>query len=403
MVTKAKSFLCFAAWGYDMNTKIVEKNYDMILQELDQYKTQDFTFASRHILGSMCTQPHPIAKKAYMKFLETNLGDPELFPGTKKIEEKFISFLSTLVHAPNTATGQIVGGGTEGNITAMWLTKALTGKKEIIISDSAHFSFQKIASLMDMKLIAIPLTKDYVMDIAKIKEKISAQTAAVVGIAGSTELGAIDPIPELSDLCRDEQLFLHVDAAFGGFVIPFLKMLHYDVPDFDFQLKGVSTISIDAHKMGCAAIPLGTLIVREKKWLDAISVESNCISSDRQTGVLGTRSGGPVAAAYAVARYLGKGGYKDIIQKCMETTHYAEQHIRELGLRLVTKPTMNVLGLQVKHPSKLVRELTTYGWKVNNIERISCIRIVLMPHVTKEIIDEFIPDLKKACVEIGEL
>jgi tyrosine decarboxylase/aspartate 1-decarboxylase len=403
MVTKAKSFLCFAAWGYDMNTKIVEKNYDMILQELNQYKTQDFTFASRHILGSMCTQPHPIAKKAYMKFLETNLGDPELFPGTKKIEEKFISFLSTLVHAPNTATGQIVGGGTEGNITAMWLTKALTGKKEIIIPDSAHFSFQKIASLMDVKLIAIPLTKDYVMDITKIKEKISAQTAAVVGIAGSTELGAIDPIPELSDLCRDEQLFLHVDAAFGGFVIPFLKMLHYDVPDFDFQLKGVSTISIDAHKMGCAAIPLGTLIVREKKWLDAISVESNCISSDRQTGVLGTRSGGPVAAAYAVAKYLGKEGYKDMIQKCMKTTYYAEQRIRELGLRLVTKPTMNVLGLQVKHPSKLVRKLTTYGWKVNNMKRISCIRIVLMPHVTKEIIDEFIPDLKKACMEIGEL
>ena len=381
----------------------MEKNYDMILQELDQYKTQDFNFASGHILGSMCTQPHPIAKEAYMKFLETNLGDPELFPGTKKIEEKFISFLSKILHVPNTAAGQIVGGGTESNITAMWLAKALTRKKEIIVPESAHFSFQKIASLMDMKLIAIPLTKDYVMDIAKIKEKISTQTAAVVGIAGSTELGTIDSIPELSDICSDEQLFLHVDAAFGGFVIPFLRMLHYDVPDFDFQLKGVSTISIDAHKMGCAAIPLGTLIVRKKKWLDAISVESHCVSSERQAGMLGTRSGGPVAAAYAVAKYLGKEGYKDMIQKCMNTTYYAEQRIRELGLRLVTKPTMNVLGIQINRPSKLVKKLTTYGWKVNNMERMSCIRIVLMPHVTKEIIDEFIPDLKKACVEIGEL
>jgi tyrosine decarboxylase/aspartate 1-decarboxylase len=380
-----------------------KKRHENILKELDKYKERDFTFASGHILGSMCTQPHPIAKEAYFRFLETNLGDPELFLGAKEIELKFISFISRLLNAPKTATGQIVSGGTEGNITAMWLVKQLTWKKEIIIPESAHFSFQKITSLMDMKLIIVPLNKEYSMETVGIKKRIGKDTAAIIGIAGSTELGTIDPIPELSEICRDEHIFLHVDAAFGGFVVPFLKELHYDVPNFDFRLKGVSTISVDAHKMGYSAMPLGILVVRDKKWIDEISVESHCISSKKQAGIMGTRSGGPVAAAYAVTRYLGMKGYKNLVQRCMNITQYAEKRINEIGLSLAVKPTMNVLGVKLNNPSQVANKLTEYGWKVSKIDRISCIRIVLMPHVTKKIIDEFIPDLKRACREVGEL
>jgi len=382
---------------------IDKEKHRIILKELDKYRIRDFTFASGHILGSMCTQPHPIAKEAYIKFLETNLGDPEIFPGTKDIEKKLISLISNLLNAPKNSSGQIVSGGTEGNINAMWLAKQLTNKKEIIVPRSAHFSFQKITSLMDMKLITLPLTKDHFADITRLKEKISKDTAAVVGIAGSTELGTIDPIPELSDICSEEHVFLHVDAAFGGFVIPFLKQLDYEVPDFDFKLRGVSSISIDAHKMGYSAIPLGTLIVRNKKWIDEISVESNCVSSKTQSGILGTRSGGPVAAAYAVIRYLGKNGYKDLVKRCMENTYYAQTKIEDIGLKLVTKPVMNVIGVKMKNPARVVNKLTEHGWKVNKMDRISCIRIVLMPHVTKKVIDEFIPYLKKVCKEIGEL
>jgi len=386
-----------------MKTKNKSHEFDNLLNELDQYRAKDFTFSSGHILGSMCTQSHPLAKEAYVKFLDTNLGDSDLFPGTKKIETEFISFILALLHAPRNAAGQIVSGGTEGNITAMWIARQLTGKKEIIISESAHFSFKKIASLMDMHIVPIKLTSDYIMDVRNVKNKINNKTAAVVGIAGSTELGAIDPLPELSDICIDEQVFFHVDAAFGGFVIPFLKELGHKVPDFDFQLKGVSSVSIDSHKMGHAAIPLGTLMVREKTWLDEISVKSHCVSGKRQAGLLGTRSGGPIAAAYAVTKYLGMKGYKELVERCMDTTYYTEELIQEIGLDLVIKPTMNVLGVKIKNPFKLSKALTKYGWKINVMDRISCIRLVLMPHVSKGTIDEFIPDLKKACLEIGEL
>ena len=374
-----------------------------IFEELERYKQRDFYFSSGHILGSMCTQPHPIARDVYIQFLETNLGDPELCPGTKEIESRFIAFISNLLHAPKTSTGQIVSGGTEGNITAMWIAKQLSRKKEIILPESAHFSFQKLASLMNMKLIEIPLTKEYVMDITKMKKKIHKGTAAVIGVAGSTELGTIDPIPELSDICFDEHIFLHVDAAFGGFVIPFLKDLGHDVPQFDFKLKGVSTISIDSHKMGYSMIPLGTLMIRQKDWLESISVESPYISCEKQAGVLGTRSGAPVAAAYAVARYLGLRGYKNMVKSCLDVTSYTRKQLEELGLPLVINPTMNVLGVRLKNAGKIVKKLSENGWRVSKVERLSCIRLVLMPQITKQIIDEFIPVLKNACEEVGEL
>jgi tyrosine decarboxylase/aspartate 1-decarboxylase len=386
-----------------MLIKTIEKKQKKILTELLKYRNKDFTFSSGHILGSMCTQPHDIAKKAYIKFLETNLGDPELFPGTKEIENKLISFYSTLLNAPKSATGLIVSGGTESNITAIWLAKNLSQNKEIIIPKSAHFSFKKIGSLMDVKLVTIPLNKKYCMDISSIRKKINDKTCAIVGIAGSTELGTVDPIPELSEICIDENIFLHIDAAFGGYVIPFLKELGYDIPDFDFNLKGINSISMDAHKMGYSAIPLGVLMIREEKWLDRISVDTPYISCKRQKGLLATRSGGPVAAAYAVAQLLGNEGYKNLVKRCMNLTNYTSKKINALGLSLVINPTMNVIGVELKNPSDVVNKLTKIGWKVNRMNRLSAIRIVLMPQITKGIIDDFIPDFEKVCKSVGEL
>ena len=384
-------------------TTISTNKRQEILKELDKYKSTDFDFASGHILGSMCCQPHPLAREAYINFLETNLGDPELFSGTKKLESHLIKFFLSFLYAPPTAEGLIVSGGTEGNITAMWIAKQLTHKKEVILPESAHFSFSKIASLMDLHLIEVPLTDAYTTDISKVEEKISNKTAAVIGIAGSTELGTIDPLPDLSNLCADEHLFLHVDAAFGGFVIPFLQKLGYTVPNFDFQLQGVHTISVDAHKMGYSAIPLGALLIREGSWFDQISVDSPYISAEKHTGLLGTRSGGPVAAAYAVTQYLGMEGYTKVVQHCMEVTKYTSQRIQEIGLNLVLEPTMNVLGVKLHKLSEIVEILASKGWKVNKMARLSSMRIVCMPQITKHIIDEFIPVLEKTCRKVGEL
>ena len=374
-----------------------------ILNELQEFHKKDYQLNSGRILGSMCGQPHPIAKKAYEMYLETNLGDPGLFKGTREIEKRFIFFIQNLLNAPPSATGQTVSGGTEGNITAMWIAKQLSQNQEIIIPASAHFSFQKIATLMDMKLKPIPLNTEFKIDVTQIKKKLSPQTAAVVGIAGSTDLGVIDPIEEISEICRDEHVYFHVDAAFGGFIIPFLSKLGYPEKTFDFSIEGVSSISIDAHKMGYSAIPLGTIILREKEWLDEISVQSSCTNTAKQAGILGTRSGGPIAAGYAVTRYLGLEGYQEVVKQCMDTTFYACEQFKSIGLSLVRDPEMNVICIRLKKPQKVLTMLEQKGWRVNHIEHLSSIRIVCMPQITKEHIDEFIPVLSEVCTTAGEL
>jgi tyrosine decarboxylase / aspartate 1-decarboxylase len=377
-----------------------EKKEDKIINKLEEYKELDFSFSKGEILGSMCTQPLVIAKKAYMKFLDSNIGDPELFPGSKKIEKKYISFILKLLNSPKNSTCIIGSGGTESNINAIWLAKNLSKKKEIIVPKSAHFSFEKIASLMDIKIKAIPLDNNYTIDISSLKKKINKNTAAVVGIAGTTELGKIDPIPEMSDICKDEHIFLHVDAAFGGFIIPFLKNTDYR---FDFKLPGVCSITIDAHKMGCAAIPLGILVIKDKKWLEQISVDTPYISSKKQAGILATRSAGPIAAAYALSEYLGFEGYVKIVEECMNNTRYAQEKIKSMGLRFVVEPTLNVLAVKMKKPGVFVEELTKKGWKVNKMDRYSAVRLVFMPHVTRKTINKFLPVFENVCRKIGEI
>ena len=87
----------------------------------------------------------------------------------------------------------------------------------------------------------------------------------------------------------------------------------------------------------------------------------------------------------------------------MNITKYTQETIENLGLNLLIDPTMNVLGIKLKNPAKVVTKLADFGWKVNKMDRLSAIRIVLMPHVTKEIINDFIPDLKKVCRDSGEI
>jgi len=380
-----------------------EQDSGRILEELKAYKEMDCSFSKGQILGSMCTDPHPIAKKAYNMFLDANLGDPRLFAGSKKIQEKYLSFIGEMIHGPKHHSGQIVSGGTEGNITAIWLARQHSQGDHIIVPSSAHFSFKKIGSLMGLKIVDIPLTKDYVMDVELLQEKINHKTVAVVGIAGSTELGAVDPIEKIASICKENGVFCHVDAAFGGFVLPFLKKLNYPIPKWDFEVSGVSSISLDAHKMGFAAIPLGLLMIRDRMWWNEVGVKAICIDEKIQTSLLGTRSAGPVAAGYAVARLLGMNGYKQMIERCMTNTEYLVEKIKEIGLELVIKPVMNVVGIKLDNLDDIVDSLAMKGWFVNRISHLCCMRVVLMPHVSRQIIDDFIVDLEKICRSVGEI
>ena len=316
-----------------------------ISEKLKEFKKEDMTYRSGRILGSMCTCPHEVGLEAYKMFLESNLGDSGLFKGTRKMEKEVIRMLGNLL-GKDDVCGHIITGGTEANIMAMRAARNSSNIEdpEIIVPKSAHFSFKKAADMLCLKLREAELDENYRVDVNSVKELISDKTVAVVGIAGTTELGVIDPIEELSKLCHEENIYLHVDAAFGGFTIPFLGLSGRDLPKFDFSLEGVSSITIDPHKMGLAPIPTGGIIFRDRSYLESISTETPYLTDKEQFTIVGTRTGASTAATWALLKYLGKEGYCSIAKKCMEVTEYLAERIKKSGFNLMVEPQLNLVA-----------------------------------------------------------
>jgi tyrosine decarboxylase / aspartate 1-decarboxylase len=372
-------------------------NKRSVMELLRKYKKQDMTHKSGRILGSMCTCPHEIGVKAYSMFLESNLGDPGLFKGTRIMEKEVITILGEFLGEKNTQ-GHIITGGTEANIMAMRAARNISNvmEPEIIVPRSAHFSFKKAADILCLKIREAELDNNYCVDVDSVLDLISEKTIAIVGIAGTTELGKIDPIEKLSHICQKRNIFLHVDAAFGGFSIPFLKDLGYDLPEFDFKLPGVCSITIDPHKMGLAPIPTGGILFRDKRYLDAMSIETPYLTEDSQSTIVGTRSGASAAATWALLKHLGWEGYQKIANKCMELTYILAQGVKEAGYNLVTEPQLNIVAFTGKDltPWQISEMLEGKGWAVSVSSYPQAVRIIIMPHVKLDHINLFLDDLK---------
>ncbi len=373
-----------------------------IFDELHQFKLRDMTHRSGKILGSMCTCPHPVGLNAFKMFLESNLGDPGLFKGTKAMEDDVISSLGELLGEKD-VYGHIITGGTEANLMAMRAARNTFKHNnpgcddiDIVVPKSAHFSFKKAADMLCLNLIEAELDENYRVDMNSVEELISENTAAVVAIAGTTELGKIDPVEQISDLCIENGIYLHVDAAFGGYSIPFLRELGYNLPEFDFKLPGVFSITIDPHKMGLAPIPTGGILFRKKTFLEAISIETPYLTEETQSTMVGTRTGASTAATWALMNYLGREGYRKVSKECMETTDMLYRGIIEAGYNVVTEPELNIVAFESDKMSvdEIAEGLEKFGWAVSISSYPRAIRIIVMPHVKKEHVKTFLEDLK---------
>ena len=376
------------------------KSKEEIFEELEQYQEKDMKYSDGRILGSMCTEAEPIAKEVFYKFINSNLGDPGLFPGTKAIEDKAIKMIGSLVSIDN-PYGHIVTGGTEANLMAMRAARNYARRyknitePEMIVPKSAHFSFKKAADMFGMKVVEADMD-GYLIDVNSLENKINKNTAVIVAIAGTTELGLIDNVEEIAEIAKKHDIYLHVDAAFGGFVIPFLREEGYDFPKFDFSLDAVCSMTIDPHKMGLSVIPSGCILFRDKKYLDVMAVKAPYLTKKEQSTIVGTRSGASSAATLAVMESLGHEGYRKLALDVMDKTMMLKEGLEDIGYDLVVEPQLNIVAFYHKDidTDYLADLLEQRGWRVSTSSYPKAIRVIVMKHISRDNIRDLLVDLK---------
>jgi tyrosine decarboxylase/aspartate 1-decarboxylase len=367
-----------------------------VLSELRKIHEQDLKYESGRILCSMCTTPHPTARIAHQLFLSSNLGDPGLFQGSLRLEKEVIGKLAALLNGKNTV-GFIVSGGTEANLLALLAARNMSGvsNPEVVLPASAHFSFNKICNLLRIKTVQAGLDSSYRVDPPSVERRLNKNTVAVVGTAGTAELGVIDPIDKLSEIALEHGIHLHVDAAFGGLIIPFLEDVSDDASEFDFRLEGVKSITVDPHKMGMTTIPAGGILFRDSTCLEHIKTQTPYLTDEFQYTFVGTRSGATVAATWAVFESLGREGFRNTAKQCIQLTKLLSSGLESLGFKLVTQPTLNIVAFRCSNSKPLAETLRQRGWFVSNVPRLDCVRIVVMPHLRHQHITAFLKDLNE--------
>lgn len=335
------------------------------------------------VLSSMCTEPHPAARAAAHRFLATNPGDPATYPAIADIERSVVEQLGEITGLPN-PNGYVTSGGTEANIQAVRAARNRSSVEgpNIVVPANAHFSFRKAAEILDVEFRECRVDENKQADVAAMERAIDDRTILLVGVAGTTEYGRVDPIPEIAALAEDFELQCHVDAAWGGFVLPFTEY------DWNFADAAIDTITIDPHKFGRASIPAGGFLCREEANMDALRVETPYLETGSQVALGGTRSGCGVASAKAVIDELWSEGYERQYRRCQSNADWATTELADRGLA-VSEPTLPLLTATIAdHTFDRLRDR---GWRLSRTAT-GRLRLVCMPHVTRSMLESFFAD-----------
>jgi tyrosine decarboxylase/aspartate 1-decarboxylase len=336
------------------------------------------------VLSSMCTVPHPAAREAAERFLATNPGDPGTYETVAELEREVVSRLGTVAGLSEPA-GYVTSGGTEANVQAVRIARnrAETDDPNVVAPESAHFSFTKAAELLGVELRTAPTDDEKRADPDAMAELVDDDTVCVVGVAGSTEYGVVDPIPALAELAADAGALTHVDAAWGGFFLPFTDH------EWQFDHAAVDTLTIDPHKVGQAAVPAGGLLARSSELFDELAIDTPYLESTSQVSLTGTRSGAGVASALAAMEALWPGGYREQYRRSMANAEWLADALDSRG-HDVHGPELPLVAADLSVP--MTDELRERGWRVSKTGAGE-LRVVCMPHVTRSMLRSFVADL----------
>jgi len=358
-----------------------------------------------------------VAHDAYGMFISENGLGPLAFPSIATMEQQVIDMGLSLLNAPETGWGALTSGGSESIMLAVKAARGFAkeqkglkpGEGEIILPMTAHPAFDKAAQTLELQVKRIPVTMPSgEADVTAMADAITDKTVMMVGSAPNFPYGVVDPVPQLSQLALDKNVWLHVDACVGGYFAPFARELGVEIPAFDFTNPGVSSMSADLHKYGYAPKGASTVFYR-----DQALGQHQTFTFDNWPGgfmytpnMAGTRPAGAIAAAWAVMNYLGHEGYLETTRKALGAANLLRDHIQgHNDLEVIGTSKLALVGYRSnRHDAgKILGGMMEKGWFSAFVSDPKGVHVMLSPkHV--ETIDTYIDDLGDvlAALDSGE-
>ncbi|MEV0068458.1 aminotransferase class V-fold PLP-dependent enzyme [Amycolatopsis sp. NPDC050768] len=325
------------------------------LAELRALRAGDLPTHGGHTLAyvydSGLSEVDEIAAAAHALASSANGLDPTAFPSLLRLENDLVGRAAGLLGGTAETVGTVTSGGTESCLLAVLAARDARPDitaPSIVLPDTAHAAFHKAAHLFGLRKIVVPVdAKTFRAVPDAMAAAIDESTVLVVASAPSYAHGVVDPIPEIAAAAAARGVRMHVDACIGGWVLPYFAKLGADVPPFDFRVPGVTSISVDLHKYAYCAKGVSVLLHanaelrRTHYFASAAWPGYTMLNPTLQS----TRSGGPLAAAWAVVNHLGEDGYLRLAEVTREAVTRIRAGVETLpGLRVLGDPDSTLIA-----------------------------------------------------------
>lgn len=393
-----------------------------ILERLVAYKEQDLGWRSGKVLAYTYDpgrEAEEVTKAAYMTFLGENALDPTAYPSVLRLETEVVRMVADLLRGDEEVVGNFTSGGTESILLAVKTArdKARAERPEVtrpemVLPATAHPAFKKGCRYFDVAPVIVPFDpRTFRADVGAVREAITENTILLVASAPGYAQGVIDPIAEIGALAQERGLLFHVDGCVGGIQLSLMRRMGgYDVPDFDFSVPGVTSISADLHKYGYAAKGASVILHRNKdiRKYQFFACTSSTTYVLINACVLSTRSAGPMAGAWAVLHYFGEEGYQRMIREVMNTTRKMVDGVRAIeGLRVLGEPEICMFSFasDAVNVYQLADEMSKRGWYVQpqlSTELSPPNLHISVNRNTTPVVDEFLAELREAVRVVAE-
>lgn len=354
--------------------------------------------------------------RVYALHSQSNPLHADIWPSANKFEAEIVSMTAHMLGAREATSkrsdgradirGVVTSGGTESILLAMKAYRDYAANKrsviapEMVVPETAHAAFDKAAQFFKIKKVSVPVNEHFVVDVERVSQAITKNTICLVASAPAFPHGVIDPVPELAEIAERHRIGLHVDACLGGFILPWAKELGYAVPDFDFRVPGVSSISVDTHKYGYAAKGTSVVLYRDRELLH----EQYFTVTDWPGGLYfsptlaGSRPGGLSAACWAAMVSMGAQGYLDAARRILETASEIRRGIEGIrGLRVLGNPLWVIaFASDELDIYRVMEEMSHRGWSLNGLHKPGCLHLcVTLRHTEPGVVTRFLSDLRE--------